>query len=189
MYQSDYQNLHGLTEEGMAQRISELSEFAAQPGHRKRTHSASEGGIYARDTPYASSKGGSWSAEVARQQGYGVAGMGGPQTPQPQVSELSQISPNSWRYGAPESSRRDSSFAQYEPDARDAEAMPLDWDESVVDEYYRMIHPTFPLLTHSKLRLRARLVGCCKIAARCPRINDRPGQFASVALAHFSRFP
>lgn len=36
----------------------------------------------------------------------------------------------------------------------------IDWDEEVVDEYYRIIHQTFPLLPHSKHRLRMRLAEC-----------------------------
>jgi len=36
----------------------------------------------------------------------------------------------------------------------------LDWDEEVVDEYYRLIHQTFPLLPHSKHRLQQRLSDC-----------------------------
>ncbi|CAD0014981.1 unnamed protein product [Aureobasidium pullulans] len=36
----------------------------------------------------------------------------------------------------------------------------VEWDEEVVDEYYRTIHQTFPLLPHSKHRLRTRLAEC-----------------------------
>lgn len=36
----------------------------------------------------------------------------------------------------------------------------VEWDEEVVDEYYRTIHQTFPLLPHSKHRLRMRLAEC-----------------------------
>lgn len=36
----------------------------------------------------------------------------------------------------------------------------MDWDEEVVDEYYRLIHQTFPLLPHSKHRLQQRLGDC-----------------------------
>jgi hypothetical protein len=36
----------------------------------------------------------------------------------------------------------------------------VEWDEEVVDEYYRTIHQTFPLLPHSKHRLRMRLSEC-----------------------------
>lgn len=36
----------------------------------------------------------------------------------------------------------------------------FDWDESVVDEYYRIIHQTFPLLPNNKNRLRQRLADC-----------------------------
>ncbi|WPH01064.1 Hypothetical protein R9X50_00389900 [Acrodontium crateriforme] len=36
----------------------------------------------------------------------------------------------------------------------------FDWDEQVVDEYYRIIHQTFPLLPNNKNRLRQRLADC-----------------------------
>ncbi|TKA73750.1 hypothetical protein B0A55_05460 [Friedmanniomyces simplex] len=36
----------------------------------------------------------------------------------------------------------------------------FDWDERVIDEYYRIIHQTFPLLPNSKHRLRQRLADC-----------------------------
>ncbi|KAK9468910.1 hypothetical protein V1512DRAFT_245725 [Lipomyces arxii] len=36
--------------------------------------------------------------------------------------------------------------------------MPFVWDDETVDGYYNRIHPTFPILTESRQRLRARLV-------------------------------
>ncbi|EPS41165.1 hypothetical protein H072_4959 [Dactylellina haptotyla CBS 200.50] len=33
----------------------------------------------------------------------------------------------------------------------------FDWDEPTIDQYYTIIHPTFPFLPHSKARLRLRL--------------------------------
>ncbi|KAK5113376.1 hypothetical protein LTR62_003476 [Meristemomyces frigidus] len=47
----------------------------------------------------------------------------------------------------------------YETDDN-ASIMNFDWDESVIDEYYRIIHQTFPLLPSSKHRLRQRLAEC-----------------------------
>lgn len=35
-----------------------------------------------------------------------------------------------------------------------------EWDDEVLDEYYRLIHKTFPILPHSRIRLRARLSDC-----------------------------
>jgi len=35
-----------------------------------------------------------------------------------------------------------------------------DWNRDVVDEYYRMIHQTFPLLPHSVINLKIRLSAC-----------------------------
>lgn len=36
----------------------------------------------------------------------------------------------------------------------------FDWDDDVIDEYYRIIHQTFPLLPSNKTRLRQRLSDC-----------------------------
>ena len=36
----------------------------------------------------------------------------------------------------------------------------FDWDEGVIDEYFRLIHQTFPLLPNNKNRLRQRLADC-----------------------------
>ena len=55
--------------------------------------------------------------------------------------------------------RRESVSIPYDVDNGSAPAI-QDWDEEVVDEYYRLIHQTFPLLPHSKLRLKQRLSGC-----------------------------
>lgn len=66
-----------------------------------------------------------------------------------------------WRFGGAEGSRRETVGIPFGSDSRDNEPDALqDWDETVVDEYYRLIHQTFPLLPHSKLRLRSRLVHC-----------------------------
>ncbi|KAA8909954.1 hypothetical protein FN846DRAFT_775751 [Sphaerosporella brunnea] len=38
-----------------------------------------------------------------------------------------------------------------------SEVKTFEWDEDSIDQYYSLIHPTFPLLPHSKPRLRQRL--------------------------------
>lgn len=66
-----------------------------------------------------------------------------------------------WRYGSNELPRRQTVGVPYERDQREPQDEPVHgWDEAVVDEYYRLVHPTFPLLPHSKLRLRTRLTNC-----------------------------
>lgn len=62
-----------------------------------------------------------------------------------------------WRHGA-DGQRHESVSTPYEPDI--SSSITLDWDEAVVEEYYRLIHQTFPLLPSSRLRLRQRLVDC-----------------------------
>ncbi|TKX18466.1 fungal specific transcription factor domain-containing protein 75 [Elsinoe australis] len=63
-----------------------------------------------------------------------------------------------FKYGA-EPLRRETFNTSYDPIPADASAI-SDWDEDVVDEYYRNIHQTFPLLPHSKNNLRIRLSAC-----------------------------
>ncbi|KAI9054546.1 hypothetical protein LZ554_001702 [Drepanopeziza brunnea f. sp. 'monogermtubi'] len=36
----------------------------------------------------------------------------------------------------------------------------LDWDESIVDGYFKMVHSTFPILSTSKTRVLSRLIAC-----------------------------
>jgi hypothetical protein len=66
-----------------------------------------------------------------------------------------------WRMGTMEP-RQDTTSLPYEPpDAHTTTSITsFDWDESVVNEYYRVIHQTFPLLPNNKNRLRQRLGEC-----------------------------
>lgn len=66
-----------------------------------------------------------------------------------------------WRMGTMEP-RQDTTSLPYEPpDAHATTSITsFDWDESVVNEYYRVIHQTFPLLPNNKNRLRQRLGEC-----------------------------
>jgi hypothetical protein len=61
-------------------------------------------------------------------------------------------------------SRYDTVGLAFEPEPP-APVTSFDWDESVIDEYYRLIHQTFPLLPKSKNRLRQRL-GMCPASLR-----------------------
>lgn len=66
-----------------------------------------------------------------------------------------------WRLGSSEH-RHDTTSLPYEPpDAHATTTITsFDWDESVINEYYRIIHQTFPLLPNNKNRLRQRLGEC-----------------------------
>jgi len=63
-----------------------------------------------------------------------------------------------FKYGG-DTGRRESVSIPLEAD-RGSDPSVLEWDEEVIDEYYRLIHQTFPLLPHSKHRLRLRLIEC-----------------------------
>ncbi|CAD0115362.1 unnamed protein product [Aureobasidium uvarum] len=74
-------------------------------------------------------------------------------TPQPQPVNTQPF----FKYGG-DARRRESVSVPFDTQA----GVPtlVEWDEEVVDEYYRTIHQTFPLLPHSKHRLRMRLAEC-----------------------------
>lgn len=57
------------------------------------------------------------------------------------------------------SNRQDTTSLSYDTDPGSAITL-IDWDDAVVDEYYRIIHQTLPLLPHNKNRLRQRLAEC-----------------------------
>ncbi|KAF2153149.1 hypothetical protein K461DRAFT_277959 [Myriangium duriaei CBS 260.36] len=63
-----------------------------------------------------------------------------------------------FKYGA-EPPRRDISSTAFDANAPDVPAI-SDWDDEVVDEYYQLIHQTFPLLPQSKNNLRIRISAC-----------------------------
>ena len=98
----------------------------------------------------------------------------------------SQVSPNGtaqtlWRYGQSDLGRRESVSMAFESNDRALDQDHNDtfeWDEEVIDEYvtklawnlqdaktivtryYRIIHPTYPILPLSTTRLRSRLLDC-----------------------------
>ncbi|CAD0047350.1 unnamed protein product [Aureobasidium pullulans] len=68
-------------------------------------------------------------------------------TPQPQPINTQPF----FKYGG-DTRRRESVSIPFDTQA--GVPVLVEWDEEVVDEYYRTIHQTFPLLPHSKHRLR-----------------------------------
>jgi hypothetical protein len=66
-----------------------------------------------------------------------------------------------WRMGTMEPRYETTSLPYEPPDTQTTTSITsFDWDESVVNEYYRVIHQTFPLLPNNKNRLRQRLGEC-----------------------------
>ncbi|KAK4635158.1 hypothetical protein CLAFUW4_01898 [Fulvia fulva] len=63
-----------------------------------------------------------------------------------------------WRHN-PNENRQDPVGFAYEAETTTA-ITSFDWDEAVIEEYYRIIHQTFPLLPNSRHRLRQRLGEC-----------------------------
>lgn len=85
------------------------------------------------------------------------------QPPPPQQQHPADVQPF-WRRGAGDN-RQETVGQPYESGDNNNTAATttittFDWDESVIDEYYRIIHQTFPLLPSSKHRLRQRLADC-----------------------------
>ena len=64
-----------------------------------------------------------------------------------------------WQYSGSEN-RQENTALSYEAATGSTTITNFDWDERVIDEYYRIIHQTFPLLSHNKNRLRQGLADC-----------------------------
>ncbi|KAI9790223.1 MAG: Glucose-responsive transcription factor [Candelina submexicana] len=145
---------------GMSPRQSDYSPqmnaVAGPSGSRKRTYSMSEGLQNSTYTP-----------AHAQRPGEGLPPIGAPSGFQ------SQYSPNpangtaypSWKRGSPGDAQRQNTSMLYESsDMRviDQEQIDtvVDWDEGTIDEYYRIIHETLPLLANSKSQLKCRLANC-----------------------------
>ena len=82
-------------------------------------------------------------------------------TPQPPQQQGGMQQPF-WRHGGNVAEdRQEHTALPYEAAENSGTTITnFDWDESVIDEYYRIIHQTFPLLPKSKNRLRQRLSDC-----------------------------
>lgn len=94
-----------------------------------------------------------------------------PPPPQQFQSHLQPLAPSQhtlpsaqpfWRQGGNEQRQDPAIGLAFDPEPSTASTTitSFDWDESVVDEYYRIIHQTFPLLASNKNRLRQRLAEC-----------------------------
>ncbi|KZF21047.1 hypothetical protein L228DRAFT_248804 [Xylona heveae TC161] len=146
--------------------------FSPPPPHgsssfRKRTHSVSDGlqtnymqSLPQRTTSERLPSIGGWTPESGRHLPHPAdlsSSFRAPYT-------VNGIAQPFWRQGAPEMGRRASVNMPYEAtDPRPGELNSdtiLEWDEKTIDEYYRIIHPCFPLLAHDKARLRSRLANC-----------------------------
>lgn len=129
---------------------------------RKRTYSQSEGFV---DTPSRPSPYGNSFAESHRPNLHpSLANSAPPASMQPPPDQRQY--PNThgglqpfFKYGG-DTGRRESVSTPYESEPPGGAGNLIDWDEEVVDEYYRIIHQTFPLLSHSKNNLRRRLADC-----------------------------
>ncbi|KXT04395.1 hypothetical protein AC578_3575 [Pseudocercospora eumusae] len=78
------------------------------------------------------------------------------QAPVPQPGAMQPF----WRHGAPNESRREAVGLAFDAESNVPAPATFDWDEAVIDEYYRIIHQTFPLLPNNKNRLQQRLSEC-----------------------------
>ncbi|KAH8803820.1 hypothetical protein F5882DRAFT_140741 [Hyaloscypha sp. PMI_1271] len=130
---------------------------------KKRTYSSVSGSEFG--TPYLAHRSVSaWPTHESPRHlpapGSGFAG-----TPLPPVTSQAfrdpMYSPNGlaplpqWK-AAPEPPRRQSAaFENAIQDQAHSES-PLEWDDTTVDSYYKIMHPTFPLLSQSKARLNSR---------------------------------
>lgn len=81
-------------------------------------------------------------------------------TPQAHHAAQSLAAQPFFRYGAAHENRREAVGLSYDADPHNSTVSSFDWDETVIEEYYRIIHQTFPLLPNNKHRLRQRLAEC-----------------------------
>ena len=77
---------------------------------------------------------------------------------QPSSAERSHDSMQPFWHIGPVEPLKEVAFASIDVEA--SAPANIDWNEAVVDEYYRLIHQTFPLLPSNKNRLRQRLTDC-----------------------------
>ncbi|KAI9723845.1 MAG: Glucose-responsive transcription factor [Chrysothrix sp. TS-e1954] len=130
---------------------------------RKRTRSISEGRETIRD-PNLTRQGGSWATGALNSQ---MPAQETPNQPHPPHYDTAYESAAAHRHDLSPSSRRgpgrpdhynasrDSLAPPQEADVSAAEVRHIEWDEPIVDEYYRTVHQTLPFLPHSKQRLYA----------------------------------
>ena len=123
----------------------------------KRTHAQLEmlQGEYRRPNAVGSASGTPVRIQPASQQ---------PSPLPPNAYSLQQPAPQAnmqpfWRHGGIENRQDGTALTSHEAE-NSTMITSFDWDESVVDEYYRIIHQTFPLLPNNKNRLRQRLADC-----------------------------
>ncbi|GAB7366604.1 hypothetical protein MBLNU230_g8589t1 [Neophaeotheca triangularis] len=94
---------------------------------------------------------------------------GSANAPQPQQSVGRAAQPNFqtqdatrpfWRHGGPSTRPEPQSLPASSATGNTVAVENYEWDDEVIDEYYRLIHQTFPLLPSNKNRLRQRLADC-----------------------------
>ncbi|RFU35137.1 hypothetical protein B7463_g1215, partial [Scytalidium lignicola] len=143
-------------------------EFTPPPNvdgaQRKRTYSSVSNEYGTSYQPQRSSTG--WGLQDSQRQHSHVT----PTFSTPQTAGSNQIfrepnySPNglqptpTWR-NQPESQRQSISFEAVASLDQNHE-YGSDWDDSIVDQYYTVIHPTYPILPQSSSRLSAKLSSC-----------------------------
>ncbi|KAK3701778.1 Glucose-responsive transcription factor [Vermiconidia calcicola] len=84
-------------------------------------------------------------------------------TPQQQQQAGGDMHPQPfWRHGTHSNTQEHTalSHSALEESSSSTTITNFSWDESVIEEYYRIIHQTFPLLPNNKQRLRQRLADC-----------------------------
>lgn len=134
-------------------------------GGRKRTHAESEGFLDTASHPSRPAPYGNNYADSMRPNPYpNLATPAPPASMQPPQDQRQYGHPQGalqpfFKYGG-DTGRRESVSTPYDSEPSSGASNLIDWDEEVVDEYYRIIHQTFPLLPHSKNNLRRRLADC-----------------------------
>lgn len=112
-----------------------------------------------------------------------------PLPPSPYQQQAAGSNQPFWRHN-PNENRQDPVGFAYEPGSTTT-VTSFDWDEAVIEDYYRIIHQTFPLLPNSKHRLRQRL-GECPASLReafLAALDCLMRTFPTTALPPNDRYP
>lgn len=130
--------------------------------NRKRTYSQSEG--FDASAPHQQSRHTPYSNTIPPSPYPALHTPAPTASMQPPLDQRQQNPSNAslqpfFKYGG-DTGRRESVSTPYDSEPASVAATLIDWDNEVVDEYYRIIHQTFPLLPHSKNNLRKRLGDC-----------------------------
>ncbi|TVY37603.1 putative transcriptional regulatory protein [Lachnellula occidentalis] len=142
-------------------------EFSPTPNadgvQRKRTHSSISGDF---NSPYQNQRPPSWAQpqqeharQFSQQSPAYATPQSGPMFREPNYSPNGLAPTPQWR-NAPDLQRQSNSFENVVSLEQGQVDQSLELTDTIIDQYYNTIHPTYPILSLSHSRVRARLSNC-----------------------------